>query len=168
MINTVEKILDNIYLYPAAMIVPDKPSLVHTILGSCVSVCIYDKVKRNGGINHFMLPLWNGDGLATPKYGNIAIEKLVEKMIFSGSKHEHLVAKVFGGGEVIDYSSKAFNIGLRNITVAFELLGELKIPVISQSTGGKQGRKIIFNTHTGEVIHRFVKSVDNRNIRNGE
>jgi chemotaxis protein CheD len=167
LINTVEKILDNIYLYPAALIVPDKPALVHTILGSCVSVCLFDKVKKTGGINHFMLPLWNGEGLATPKYGNIAIEKLVEKMTFSGSKKEHLIAKVFGGGEVIDYSSKTFNIGLRNITIAFEILSELRIPVISQSTGGKSGRKIIFNTQTGEVIHRFVKSADNRNTKNG-
>jgi chemotaxis protein CheD len=168
LINTVDKILENIYLYPASLVVPERPSYVHTILGSCVSVCFYDKVNKTGGINHFMLPLWNGEGLATPKYGNIAIEKLMEKLIFAGSKKEHLVAKVFGGGEVIEYSSKAFNIGLRNITVAFEILGELRIPVVSQSTGGKQGRKIIFNTHTGEVIHRFVKSSDNRSSNNGE
>lgn len=168
MINTVDKILDNIYLYPAALIVPDKPSLVHTILGSCVSVCLYDKVKKTGGINHFMLPLWNGDGLATPKYGNIAIEKLVEKLSITGSRKEHLIAKVFGGGEVIDYSSKAFNIGLRNINIAFEILSELSIPVVSQSTGGKHGRKIVFNSHTGEVIHRFVKPIDNRILKNGE
>jgi chemotaxis protein CheD len=160
LINTVEKILDVIYLYPAALVVPDKPAFVHTILGSCVSVCLFDKVKKTGGINHFMLPLWNGDGLATPKFGNIAIEKLIEKMKLAGSKKEHLIAKVFGGGEVIEYSSKTFNIGLRNITIAFEILNELKIPVVSQSTGGKLGRKIIFNTHTGEVIHRYVKQSD--------
>lgn len=167
MINTVDKILDNVFLYPAALIVPDKPALVHTILGSCVSVCFYDKVNKYGGINHFMLPLWNGEGLATPKYGNIAIEKLLDKMVSKGSKREHLIAKVFGGGEVIDYSSNTFNIGLRNITIALEILHEHRIPVISQSTGGKLGRKIVFNSSTGEVIHRFVKS-ENRMAANGE
>ena len=167
MINTVDKILDNVFLYPAALIVPEKPALVHTILGSCVSVCFFDKVNKFGGINHFMLPLWNGEGLATPKYGNIAIEKLLDKMISRGSKREHLIAKVFGGGEVIDYSSNTFNIGLRNISIALEILHEHRIPIVSQSIGGKLGRKIIFNSSTGEVIQRFVKS-ENRIEANGE
>jgi chemotaxis protein CheD len=154
----VDKELENIYLYPAAMVAKDTSGYVHTILGSCVSVCFYDKVRRTGGINHYMLPLWNGEGLPTPKYGNIAIEKLFEKMLSFGSKREHLVAKVFGGGEVIETVNQTFNIGKKNIAIAFDMLNELKIPVISQSTGGNLGRKIVFNTYTGEVIHRFVKS----------
>jgi len=162
LITIIEKIVENIYLYPAALIVPDKPAYVHTILGSCVSVCLYDKVRKVGGINHFMLPLWNGDGLPTPKYGNIAIEKLIEKLKLAGINKENLIAKVFGGGEVVEYSTPTFNIGRRNIIVAFEILNELKIPVLSQSTGGKLGRKIIFNSYTGEVIQRFVKSSESR------
>jgi chemotaxis protein CheD len=155
---SVEKKSVNVYLYPAAMVAMDVSGFVHTILGSCVSVCLYDKIRKKGGINHYMLPLWNGDGLPTPKYGNIAIEKLVEKMIISGSKKEHLVAKIFGGGEVIESMNQSFNIGKKNIAIAFDLLAEFKIPVIAQSTGGTLGRKIIFNTYSGEVIHRYVKS----------
>jgi len=49
-----------------------------------------------------MLPLWNGEGLASPKYGNIAIEKLIERMLYLGSRKANLQAKIFGGGEVID------------------------------------------------------------------
>ena len=63
------------YLYPSALFAERTPFLVDTILGSCVAVCLYDEHKKIGGINHYMLPLWNGDGLATPKFGNIAIEK---------------------------------------------------------------------------------------------
>ncbi len=158
MINPVEQDLKTVFLYPAALITNHEPVIIHTILGSCVAVCIYDKVKKVGGMNHYMLPQWNGNGLATPKYGNIAIERLVQGMIQLGSKKEHLVAKVFGGGAVIETAHVHFNIGDRNISMAFDTLKEYGIPVISQSTGGKLGRKIIFNTHTGEVVQRYVKS----------
>ena len=158
MIKTVEKELEIVYLYPAAMEVPQTPKRVHTILGSCIAVCLFDKVKKTGGINHYMLPYWNGTGLATPKYGNIAIEKLVSHMVAKGSKQEHLIAKIFGGAAVLDATLPSFNIGQRNIEVAKELIEKYKIPLVAQSTGGKNGRKIIFNTSTGEIVHRFIKS----------
>jgi len=103
-----------------------------------------------------MLPLWNGQGLASPKYGNIALEKLVQKMLLLGSKKSNLVAKVFGGGEVIDSNIKVFNIGDRNIEIAYEMLDGFKIPVVAKSVGGKLGRKIEFDTSTGAVKHRFI------------
>ena len=104
-----------------------------------------------------MLPFWNGQGLASPKYGNIAIDRLLEKMIAMGSNTKDVRAKVFGGGEVIETNIKQFHIGDRNIQVAIEMLEELKIPIISQSVGGKLGRKIQFNTETGEVKHKFIQ-----------
>lgn len=113
-------------------------------------------------MSHFMLPLWNGEGLASPKYGNIAIEKLLEKMNSFGSNKHNLVAKIFGGGEVIDIQRQYFHIGERNIKLAQEMLDELKIPVVSSSIGGKYGRKIIMNTLTGEIKQRYVK----REIKN--
>ncbi len=113
---------------------------------------------------HYMLPLWNGDGLASPKYGNIAIEKLVEKMINFGSKKFNLKAKIFGGGEVIETENPKFNVGQRNIVFAKEMLAEENIPVVSSSVGGKLGRKIIFFTDTGEVKQRYVQK-QNNNIK---
>ncbi|MBN1115895.1 MAG: chemotaxis protein CheD [Bacteroidales bacterium] len=154
---------ESIYLYPAALVVPRKPAIVHTILGSCVAVCLYDIKLQYGGINHYMLPFWNGQGLASPKYGNIAIEKLYEKMINYGTRHENLIAKVFGGGEVLQTSFSYFNVGERNVHLANELLAKLKIPIVAHSTGGKLGRKIIFNSNTGEISQRFVKSTTSPN-----
>ena len=149
---------DLIYLYPANLVVPVPPRVVHTILGSCVAVCLHDSENNIGGINHYMLPFWNGQGLPSPKYGNIAIEKLLEKLIASGAVRKNIIAKIFGGGEVIQNMNTQFNIGQRNILVAEEILSELKIPIIAQSTGGKLGRKIIFNSLNGEVIQRYVQS----------
>jgi chemotaxis protein CheD len=145
------------FLYPAALFASKSPHQVNTILGSCVSVCLYDPVLMIGGINHYMLPLWNGQGLASPKYGNIAIEKLLEKMISMGSSKHNLRAKVFGGGEVIETNLVQFHIGERNIQIAKQLLDELKIPILGSSLGGKLGRKIEFNTCTGEVRQKYVQ-----------
>lgn len=149
------------FLYPSTLLVSNSPSVVTTILGSCVAVCLYDPILKIGGINHYMLPLWNGEGLASPKYGNIAIEKLVEKMYQQGSKKTNLVAKVFGGGEVIDTTIKQFNIGERNIKIALEMLEMYNIPIVAKSVGGKFGRKIQYTTNTGEVKHKFIE----RNVK---
>ncbi|HBX49881.1 MAG: chemotaxis protein CheD [Bacteroidetes bacterium RIFOXYA12_FULL_35_11] len=145
------------YLYPSTLFVNRDPYLISTVLGSCVAVCLYDPILKFGGINHYMLPLWNGEGLASPKYGNIAIKKLIEQMLMLGSKKVSLKAKVFGGGEVIDAGISNFRIGERNIAIAKSMLEEEYIPVLSSSVAGKLGRKIIFNTLTSEVQHKFIE-----------
>jgi len=145
------------FLYPATIFVSKEPYKINTILGSCVAVCMWDPILKFGGMSHYMLPLWNGDGLASPKYGNIAIDKILGKMIALGSNKYNIVAKVFGGGEVIDTETQYFQIGDRNIKLALEILEEKKIPIVSSSVGGKFGRKIIMNTITGEIKQRYVK-----------
>jgi chemotaxis protein CheD len=149
---------DNVhFLYPAALFASKTPHMVTTILGSCVAVCMHDPILRIGGINHYMLPLWNGQGLASPKYGNIAIERLLEKMLSLGCSKYNLQSKIFGGGEVIQTTVTQFNIGARNIKLAMEMLEELKIPIIGHSVGGKLGRKILFNTETFEIRQKFIQ-----------
>jgi chemotaxis protein CheD len=145
------------FLYPAELFVSKTPHQINTILGSCVAVCLIDPVLKIGGINHYMLPYWNGQGLASPKYGNIAIEKLLDKMIALGSNKNNIKAKIFGGGEVIETQIVQFHIGTRNIEVARVILEEKKIPIISSSVGGKLGRKIEFITSTGEVRQKYVQ-----------
>jgi chemotaxis protein CheD len=149
------------YLYPAYIFADQKAHLVTTVLGSCIAVCLYDPLLKIGGINHFMLPLWNGQGLASPKYGNIAIAKLLEKMIGFGCKKHNLIAKVFGGAESLEQSESFYQIGKRNIILAEETLANEKIKVLSQSTGGNQGRNIKYNTGTGEVMLRYIQKRSN-------
>lgn len=145
--------IDKTYLFPSNLYVAQKGTHVTTVLGSCVSVCLYDAISKKGGINHYMLPLWNGKGLASPKYGNIAIEQLIEKMIGEGVQKENLVAKVFGGA---NQTNSSMQIGNRNIQVALDLLRKHKIKVVAKSVGGEIGRKIIFDTNSGEVRLKFV------------
>ncbi len=145
------------FLYPSALFASKEPYIVNTILGSCVAVCLYDSKLQIGGINHYMLPLWNGQGLASPKFGNIAINKLLEKMISLGCSKNNLQAKVFGGGNIFESNLLQFQIGERNIAIANETLAEYQIRIISSSTGGILGRKIQFNTATGEVGQKMIE-----------
>jgi len=145
------------FLYPSALFASREPYIVNTILGSCVAVCLYDPTLKIGGINHYMLPLWNGQGLASPKFGNIAIEKLLEKMTSLGSQQRSLRAKVFGGANIFESKLQQFQIGERNIAIAEQMLHDYNIIIISSSLGGSTGRKIQFNTHTGEVLQRMIE-----------
>ncbi len=142
------------FLYPSNLFASKQRHIVTTILGSCVGVCLYDTVLKIGGMNHYMLALWNGNGLASPRFGNIANEKLVLQMNHFGSAKSNLVAKVFGGAnQTVSYN----NIGTRNVEIAVEMLDRLKIPIIGKSVEGEVGRKIVFDTQTGEVRMRFVQ-----------
>jgi chemotaxis protein CheD len=145
------------FLYPSTLFASREYYIVNTILGSCIAVCFYDSTLNCGGINHYMLPYWNGQGLASPKFGNIAIHKLLEKMLSMGCVKKNLVAKIFGGGNIIETSTAQFMIGDRNIAVAKDMLQELNIRIISQSVGGSLGRKIQFNTITGEVKQKIIE-----------
>ncbi len=145
------------YLYPATLFVSASPIHIHTILGSCVAVCLWDNVKKIGGMNHYMLPLWNGQGLASPKFGNIAINKLIDKMISLGSSKSSLQAKIFGGSDVLGTGKNFFNIGQRNIELAISMLNEINIKVIASDLGGARGRKIKFDTVNGEVSLKYIE-----------
>jgi chemotaxis protein CheD len=149
--------MENMYLYPEGIMVTSKPMTIHTVLGSCVSVVFFDAKTLIGGINHYMLPYWNGQGLATPRYGNIAIQKLFDKMLALGASRHDIIAKVFGGSEVLQNGSEArFKIGERNAEIAIKTLEQLKIPIKGKSIGGNYGRKVIFDTASGIVQMKFL------------
>ena len=105
------------------------------MLGSCVAVCLFDPALRAGGINHYLLPYWNGEGLASPKYANIALPKLLEKMLELGCRRQNLRAKLFGGGAVFQQIGGLFGVGERNIQFAEQYLADAGIPVVARDVG---------------------------------
>lgn len=144
------------YLHPSALFVSESPVIVTTVLSTCVSVCLFDPVRKIGGINHYMLPLWNGDGLASPKFGNIANERLIQKMLALGCRKSNLQAKVFGGKSEGPGNVSLFRIGERNVEIAFAQLKEENIPIVSYSLKGNCGRQLQFHTDTGDVYVDFL------------
>ena len=155
------------YLYPGTIFVHRQPHLITTVLGSCVAVCLWNQTAQLGGINHYLLPLWNGEGLPTPKYGNIAITRLIEKVRNIAGPGE-LVAKVFGGASMWSRAEGALAVGERNVELAFRTLEEEKIKIVSQDVWGEMGRKLIFDTKTGSVLLRRNPNVAMRAKMNRE
>lgn len=139
------------FLHPCMIFAHREEHWVWTVLGSCVAVTLFDPGKALGGLNHYMLPLWNGDGLPTPKYGNVAMEKLLERVLGIGGCREQLVAKVFGGASLLNERPGPYEIGSRNVMVAREILARQNIPIIASNVGGSSGLRLFFNTRTGAV-----------------
>jgi len=135
-----------------------RPTEISTILGSCVAVCLYDNVQRIGSMNHYLVPLWNGNGLQSPKYGNISIPRLIESMENVGCRIQDMEAKVFGGGNVIDVSSESMMIGRKNILIAQEVLKEYGIPITAKDVGGERGRRIMMRSDTGKIFLKYIKN----------
>lgn len=146
------------YLYPSNIFVSDEPFIVTTVLGSCISVCLFDSVKMIGGINHFMLPFWNGEGLASAKYGNMAMEKLLGEMLRKGATKKNIQAKMFGGANLVNLT---MNVGERNAETARRLLEKENIRLVAESVGGTAGRKILFDTNSGLVKMRYIQQTHN-------
>lgn len=150
--------MQKVYLYPAGILVTSKPVRIATLLGTCIAVCLWDPKTKVGGMNHYLLPLWNGEGLASPKYGNIAIEKLVNEMIWKGADSKNIVAKIFGGRTQTEAGvTVPFQIGLRNSHIAKQMLTDYSIPIVAENVGGELGMTIQFDTSTGIVRLKYIR-----------
>jgi chemotaxis protein CheD len=155
---TVNQIIrSNVYLHPGQLFASVEPTVVTTLLGSCVSVCLWDSLLKIGGINHFMLPYGIGKPPASLRFGNIAVEYLIEKLLALGSRHSNLQAKLFGGACVLEvFRNKEGHLGLKNAQMARNILQSAGIPIVAEDLGGKQGRKMIFNTDDGAVLVSLI------------
>ena len=143
------------FLHAGQVFVSAEPKSIVLILGSCVGVCIWDEVNGIGGATHFLLPSWDGAGVASPRYGNVAISILVQKLMEAGASRGQLRAKVFGGGCLFDSmresSSRKDHLGSRNVEIALETLTKAQIPVVSTVVGADRGQRIVFRTNTGDA-----------------
>jgi chemotaxis protein CheD len=147
----------NYFLEPGYIFLASKPAIISTVLGSSVSVCIYDRKRKRGGINHFLLPSTRENHQATARYGNVATLTLIRMMVNDGSRIKHLEAQILGGAYNREISSK--DIGRENIMVARKILAGKRIHVASEDVGGKKGRKIVFNTHANEIAAMKVEKL---------
>ena len=140
-----------------------------TVLGSCVSACIRDPHSGIGGMNHFMLPQgqsgnWGSDSQST-RYGNFAMEKLINELVKTGCSRERMEIKVFGGGNVID-SSKP--VGTQNAEFVLRYLEAEGLRCDVQDLGGQYPRRIHYTPATGRVVRRLLGIGESQNITREE
>jgi chemotaxis protein CheD len=149
--------MKSIYLHPGQLFVATEPAVVTTILGSCVAVCVWDLVLGIGGINHYLLPAGVKTASTGLRYGNVAIEQLLERLSRAGATPSNLRAKVFGGACVLDaMRGKENHLGDKNVEIARKMLSEAGIPVVASDVGGGRGRKLIFHPHEGSALVKLL------------
>lgn len=124
-----------------------------TVLGSCISVCLYDPTARMGGMNHFLLATGRGEDSGHIRYGVNAMERLINEMLKAGASRSRLQAKLFGGARM---SVNLADIGKSNADFAEEFLRDEGIAVLSKSTGGNSARRLVFTPATGHAKVLFV------------
>ena len=145
-----------VYLHPGQLHAGREPTTVTTILGSCVAVCLVDAGRKVGGVNHFLLPHWAGEGHRTPRFGNVAMELLLERLLAMGARRGELRAKVFGGACVLEAFHGPHHLGARNAEVAMGFLAAEGIEVAAADTGGRRGRKLLFRTDDGTALVKLI------------
>lgn len=138
------------FLYPGQLTAFAGKGVISTILGTCVSVCLWSRGAELGGMNHFLLPYRVGTADPSPKYGHIATQTLIDQLLGLGAPRSSLAAKVFGGMNSTFHRANG-DLGQMNVQIALELLEQERIPVIAQDVGGPKGRKLVFETHTGRA-----------------
>lgn len=141
------------YLQPGELLVSREPVELVTILGSCVAVCAWAPAGRAGGMNHFLLPESPAGRSEPLRFGDTAVQRLVEELGVLGFPPACLEAKVFGGAAVLG-AAGAGHLGERNVSVAVRRLEELGVRVVARDTGGERGRKLRFFTADGDVLVR--------------
>jgi chemotaxis protein CheD len=143
-----------LYVEPGHLMVCTEPCRLRTVLGSCVSVCLYDPELHQGGMNHFMLPESPSSTETSSRYGNRAMPALVGRLERLGSERRNLCASVFGGACVLFSGSSLMHLGRRNVDFALAWLEENGISVVAKNVLGNSARRLEFDIETGTCTER--------------
>ncbi len=166
---------DRVHKMPAAKILPGEyyvtrsNEIITTVLGSCISACIHDLTAGVGGMNHFMLPIsedggWNGaeDPISEAnRYGNYAMEHMINEILKQGGTRENLEIKVFGGGQMM---SKFTHVGEKNIQFIHLYIENERLRLAGEDVGGVLARKVVYFPATGKVRVKKLKRLRNDTI----
>ena len=130
-----------------------------TVLGSCISACVRDRVANVGGMNHFLLAEQSASAQdrygASARYGAFAMEQLINKVLTRGTgKKANLEIKVFGGGLI---NSALTDVGAKNIEFVRQFLADEGYALAGEDVGGAFARRVMFKPHSGRA---FVKRLD--------
>ena len=154
-----------VFLTPGEWYVSTSSVVMKTLLGPCVSACLYDPVHRVAGMNHFLLSSKrHGEDAVyslteTGRYGIQAMELVINGMLKLGARRGHLLAKAFGGGRVLNVGQEAGSfpsVGAVNVRFIKEFLETEKIRLVASSLGGELGRVIRFDTDDFSVYMKNI------------
>lgn len=149
---------DQLFLHPGDAFVANGLKTMTTVLGSCVSVILWDEYQRVGGMNHFLLPRDKSGGDSC-RYGDVAVLRLLRMMQEYGCKRGTICAQIAGGASPVRVLRNSNSIGAQNVFIAKEILRHHRIPILREDTGGATGYRIRMNTLNGEVVVRAMSEI---------
>jgi chemotaxis protein CheD len=147
---------------PGEFFVAGEDVVLSTVLGSCVSACIWDPKLRIGGMNHFLLPGEGGNAdpmSESGRYGVFAMEQLINELLKRGARKTGLEAKVFGGGHVMK-NFTTITVGSRNAEFVLRFLSTEGIRVVSQDLKDFHPRRVAFFPYSGRALCKHLKQAD--------
>ena len=157
-------------ILPGEFYVTQADEVISTVLGSCISACVRDTSSGVGGMNHFLLPETSGQRLqnadeavvgSATRYGNYAMEHLINTILSHGGKRKNLEVKVFGGGKIIPTLS---DVGLKNIGFVLDYIDTEGLQLVAQDLGDIFPRKIKYFPKTGRLLMKKLKHVSSDTI----
>ena len=148
---------------PGEFFVYAEDILIMTTLGSCIAACLWDRDKRVGGMNHFMLPEGSGGGNDGGRYGSYAMELLINEMIKRGANRSSMEAKVFGGGAVVS-GMNSINVGEQNTKFVLDYLRTERIAVVSKDVLDIYPRKVCFLPASGKAMVKRLASANTEQL----
>jgi chemotaxis protein CheD len=143
---------------PGEFFVYDEDILVMTTLGSCIAACLWDREKKIGGMNHFLLPEGHG-GADSGRYGSFAMDLLIGELVKRGANRSTMEAKVFGGGAVIS-GMNTINVGQQNTDFVLNYLRTERITVVSKDVLDIYPRKVCFLPASGKAMVKRLASAN--------
>jgi chemotaxis protein CheD len=141
------EVIAEVSIWSGQFAVAEVPTRLNTVLGSCIAVCLFDRHRRIGGMNHYLIPTGGSDG----RHGDWSTPELIKNLLASGSRSAHLEAKIFGGANPLVLANKDTAVGPANEAMARRILEQHRIPIIAAHTGANVGMRIIFESWTGTV-----------------
>ena len=161
----------SVRVLPGEHYVTENPEeVLVTILGSCVAACIRDPLTGTGGMNHFMLPRGENDSWGgannSMRFGNHAMEVLINRIMSRGCPRTRLEVKVFGAGNVIgDPSTRSGQtVGERNAEFVRNYLRNENLAVAAMDLGGDHGRRVCYFPDSGRVKRLLLRRDEDRKI----
>lgn len=148
MTAAVPSAVQTVYLQPGQIAVADAHIL--TVLGSCVAVCLHDPERRIAGMNHYLLPR-GPRGSDSLRFADVALPRLLERVLGAGASRGALQAKVFGGARILARGTAPRDLGAENVVAALNFLEQEGIPIVARDTGGTRSRKLILQSADGVV-----------------
>jgi len=147
-------------LKPGQIHLAKKDGFIRTVVGSAVSVCIYDEDLQHACMCHYVFPMPAPGDAPSGLYATESLPSMLRTMSGAGSKRRSLMAHILGGASPTAVPDPTAE---QNVEAARFILNQNKIPIISEDVGGRVGRKIVFNAENGNVA--VVKV---RNLRDGD